>query len=79
MKIELDLDEGWTLMSYVVHRIIEETPLSDEDKAKIRLWRSEEMRATSDEMRLLTEKLNRDLNQAIQRKQRSQIQKHDWS
>jgi hypothetical protein len=75
----LDLDESWNLMSYVVHQMVEESPLSDEDKAKIRLWRSEEMRATSDEMRLLSDKINRDLNQAMQRKQRSHIQKHDWS
>lgn len=78
MRIELDIDECWTLMSYIVHRLLEETPLSDEDRAKIRLWRSEEMRPTSDQMRVLTEKINRDLNQALQRKERSQIQRHDW-
>jgi hypothetical protein len=79
MKVELEIDESWNLMSYIVNRMLEETPLSDEDRAKVRRWRSEEMRPTSDEMRLLTEKINRDLNQAIQRKQRSAIQKHDWS
>ena len=78
MKIELEVEEAWTLMSYVLHRIIEETPLSDEDRAKIRLWRSEQMRPTSDQMRVLAEKINRDLNQALQRKERSAIQRHDW-
>lgn len=79
MKVEFDIDEAWNLMSYIVYRIIEDTPLSDEDRAKIRLWRSEQMRQTGDQMRVLTEKINRDLNQTLQRKQRSYIQRHDWS
>ena len=36
MKIELDIDEAWNLMSYVVGRAAEESSLPDADRAKIR-------------------------------------------
>ena len=78
MKIELDVDESWALMSYVLTRLLEETELPDGDRAKIRRWRSQEMQPSKEGMRLLTEKINRDLAQAIERKQRSQIRKPDW-
>ena len=78
MKIEIDVDESWALMSRVVARLLEETSLPDADRAKIRRWRSQEMQPSKEGMRLLTEKINRDLAQAIERKQRSQIRKPDW-
>ena len=78
MKIELDVDESWALMSYVLTRLLEETELPDGDRAKVRRWRSQEMQPSKEGMRLLTEKINRDLAQAIERKQRSQIRKPDW-
>ena len=78
MKIELDVDESWALTSYVLTRLLEETELPDADRAKVRRWRSREMQPSKEGMRLLTEKINRDLAQAIERKQRSQIRKPDW-
>ena len=78
MKIELDVDESWALMSYVLTRLLEETELPDGDRAKVRRWRSQEMQPSKEGMRLLTEKINRDLAQAVERKQRSQIRKPDW-
>jgi len=78
VKIELDVDESWALMSYVLTRLLEETELPDGDRAKVRRWRSQEMQPSKEGMRLLTEKINRDLAQAIERKQRSQIRKPDW-
>ncbi len=78
MKIELDVDESWALTSYVLTRLLEEAELPDPDRAKVRRWRSQEMQPSKEGMRLLTEKINRDLVQAIERKQRSQIRKPDW-
>jgi hypothetical protein len=78
MKVELDVDESWALTSYVLTRLLEEAELPDADRAKVRLWRSQEMQPSKEGMRLLTEKINRDLAQAIERKQRSQIRKPDW-
>jgi len=78
MKVELDSDETWALMSYVVDRLLQETDLPDADRASIRRWRSEQMRPASEPMKLLTRKINEDLARALQTKQRSQIRRPDW-
>ena len=78
MKVELDSDETWALMSYVVDRLLQETDLPDADRARIRRWRSEQMRPAGEPMKLLTRKINEDLARALQTKQRSQIRKPDW-
>ena len=78
MKVELDSDETWSLMSHVVDRLLRETDLPDADRARIRRWRSEQMRPAGEPMRLLTRKINEDLARALQTKQRSQIRRPDW-
>jgi hypothetical protein len=78
MKVELDNDEAWNLLSHVVGRLVDETTLADTDRARIRRWKSDEMRVTSQEMLVVTQKLNADLAQALERKTRSQLRKPDW-
>ena len=78
MKVELDTDEAWNLLSHVIVRMVDETTLSDQDKARIRRWKSDEMRATSQEMRVLTSKINEDLAKTMERKTKSQLRKPDW-
>ena len=78
MKVEFDNDEAWNLMSQIIVQLVEETPLSDADKAKIRRWKTDEMRTTSQEVRVLTQKMNDDLKQLNERKTRSQLRKPDW-
>jgi hypothetical protein len=78
MKVELDGDETWALMSHVVDRLLQDTDLPDADRARIRRWRSEQMRPASEPMKLLTRKINEDLARALQTKQRSQIRRPDW-
>jgi hypothetical protein len=78
MKVELDSDETWALMSHVVDQLLQETDLPDADRARIRRWRSEQMRPAGEPMRLLTRKINEDLARALQTKQRSQIRRPDW-
>ena len=78
MKVELDTDEAWNLLSHVIVRMVDETTLTDQDKARIRRWKSDEMRATSQEMRVLTSKINEDLAKTMERKTKSQLRKPDW-
>jgi hypothetical protein len=78
MKVELDSDETWALMTYVVEQVIQDKGLPDADRARIRRWRSEQMRPGGEPMKLLTRKINEDLARALQTKQRSQIRKPDW-
>jgi hypothetical protein len=78
MKVELDTDETWALMSLVVARLVDEAKLPAGDKAKIRRWRSDEMQPGREPMRVLTDKVNADIAQQMARKTRSQIRKPDW-
>lgn len=78
MKVEFDTEEAWSLMSHVVNQLVETAELSDADRAKIRRWKSDEMRVTSQEMKVLTAKINEDLAKTWERKTRSKIVKPDW-
>ncbi len=78
MKVELDNDEAWNLLSHVVVRLLDETPLSDSDRARIRRWKSEEMRETTQEMRDLTQKMNEEVAKTLERKTKSQLRRPDW-
>jgi hypothetical protein len=78
MKVELENEEAWNLLSHVIGRLIEETELEDADRARIRRWKSDEMRVTSQEMRVLTSKINEDLHKTLDRKTKSQLRKPDW-
>ena len=78
MKVELDEDETWQLMSLVVARLVDDAGLSSGDRAKVRRWRSDTMKAGREPMRVLTRKINDDLAQVWERKKRSGIRKPDW-
>ena len=78
MKVEFEVEEAWNLMSNVIGRLLEETELSDSDRARIRRWKTDEMRMTSQEMRVLGQKINEDLRAMLERKTKSQLRKPDW-
>jgi len=78
MRVELDVDESWVLLSVVVKRLIDDLRLSEEDRANLRRWRGEDMRTSGDAIRALLQKLNDDLERSQKNRQRSLIQKHDW-
>jgi hypothetical protein len=78
MKVELDTDEAWNLLSHIIVRLVDEAELADSDRAKIRRWKSEEMRPTSQEMRVLASKINEDMAKTMERKNKSQLRKPDW-
>lgn len=79
MKVEFDTEEAWNLMSHVIGRLLDETALSDSDRARVRRWKSDEMKVTGQEMRVLAQKLNEDLQKNMGRKTRSQLRKPDWA
>ena len=78
MRLELELEEGRELLSLIVDRLAEQAGLSDKDRATVKRWRSERMKAGSDGMKELTEKLNADLERALKTKEKSAVQKADW-
>jgi hypothetical protein len=78
MKIELDADETWELLSVVVARLAGGASLPDKDRAALRRWRSDSMQPGSEPVRLLTRKINGDLAEAQARQKRSPIRKPDW-
>ncbi len=78
MRLELELEEGRELLSLIVDRLAEQTGLSDKDRATVKRWRSERMKAGSDGMSELTNKINADLERALRTKEKSAVQKADW-
>jgi hypothetical protein len=78
MRLELDAEEGRELLSLIVNRLAEEAGLSGEDRAAVRRWHSDQMKAGSDDMRELTGKINADLERALRDKEKSAVQKPDW-
>ena len=71
-----ELAEGLTI---IINRIADEAGLSDKDRAMLKRWRSSKMKLGSDDMLELVDKANEDFAQMLLRRERSQIQKHDWN
>ena len=78
MRLELDPEEARELLALIVDRLAEGAGLSDEDRATLRRWRSESMKAGSQGMRELTAKVNADIERALRTKEKSAVRKPDW-
>jgi len=78
MKLELESEEARELLSALVDRLLNEAGLGDGDRAALRRWRSESMKAGSEEMKALTAKVNADIDRALRAKAKSVVQKPDW-
>ncbi len=78
MKLELEPEEGRELLSLIVDRLAAEAGLGDQDRATVKRWRSEQMKAGSDGMKELTVRINADLERALRSKEKSAVQKPDW-
>jgi len=78
VKLELEAEEARELLVLIVDRLIDEAGLSDADRASLRRWRSEGMRAGSDGMKELTARINADIDRALKSKEKSAIMKPDW-
>ena len=78
MRLELEQEESVELLSLIVDRITQEAKLTTKDRAAVKRWRSEQMKAGYDAMKELTDKINADLERAIQAKAKSAVQRADW-
>ena len=77
VKVELDLEESWELMSFVVNAMLDDVKMNKTDRAKIRRWKSGEMRTGGEEMKALHEKLNADLQRLWDVRRKSDIRTSD--
>jgi hypothetical protein len=78
MRVQIDEDETWAMLSTVMQLVLDQSDLSDDDRAALRRWRSEQMRPGRESSKALLERLNADLERVLKGKERSAIQKHDW-
>jgi hypothetical protein len=78
MKIEFEIEEVRELLAFLCDRLIEDAGLEETDRAAIRKWRSDSMRAGSEGMRDLTAKANADLARTLENKRRATVVKPDW-
>ncbi len=78
MRVELEPDEARELLLLIVQRVAQEADLSEEDRAQLRRWFSEQMRTGSEAMKELTQKINADLERIWRTKQRSAVRRPDW-
>ncbi len=78
MRVQIDEDETWAMLSTVMKKVLDEAGLSDEDRAALKRWRSEQMRPGREASKALLDRLNADLERVVKAKERSAIQKHDW-
>jgi len=78
MEVKFTDDEIAEALTVLVNRIADEAGLSDKDRAMLKRWRSS-MKLGSDDMQELVEKANEDFARMFTRRERSQIQKHDWN
>ena len=78
MKVEFTVDEIWSMMDNVVDQLAE-LKLGKKDLAALRRWRSDEMSPGDPLMRLLSEKVNDELQRVAVRNEVSPITKPDWA
>jgi hypothetical protein len=78
MRVQIDEDEAWAILSTIMMKVLDEADLSDDDRAALRRWRSEQMRPGREASKALLDRLNADLERVLKGKERSSIQKHDW-
>ena len=78
VKVELDIEEAWSVMNRIVGQMLDEVELEKSDRAAIRRWKSNEMRPGREEMDALHEKINADIERLWEVRRKSEIRKPDW-
>ena len=79
MDVRFTDDEIAEALTVLVNLMADEAGLPDKDRAMLRRWRTARMKLGSDGMQELVDKTNEDFAQMMVRRERSQIQKHDWN
>ncbi len=77
MKVEFSLDEVVAMASIVVDGVLD-TKLGRKDSANVRRWRNDVLNATTADMKLLAEKVNRELDRTQAGNRKTGIVKPDW-
>ena len=79
MEVKFTDDEIAEALTVLVNRMADDAGLSDKDRAMLKRWRTSKMKLGSDDMQELVDKANEDFAKMFTRRERSQIQKHDWN
>jgi len=79
MEVKFTDDEIAEALTVLVNRMADDAGLSDKDRAMLKRWRTSKMKLGSDDMQELVDKANEDFAKGLVRRERSQIQKHDWN
>ena len=77
MRLILEPDEAWSIMTLVVAQVLDQAELSDEGKAAIRRWRSDRHEGTV-EVADLTVALNEVLGTTLDEKTTRLIRRKGW-
>ena len=78
VTIQFNVDESWELMSFVLNRMLAEVDISKSDRAKVRRWKSSEMRTNGEDMHVLGEKINTDISRLWDTRRKGHIRTSDW-
>ena len=79
MELRFTDDELVQALTIIVNEMADTAGLSDKDRAMLKRWRSSRMKLGTDDMDDFVRKANDDFRQSMQRRERSQIRKPDWS
>jgi hypothetical protein len=79
MKVEFTLEEVQVMLDAVIDPLADLPGLTRADKAALKRWRQDGMRGVSADMKLLTDKMNSELQQAQDNLEARQIVKPDWA
>ena len=74
MRLLLEADEAWSIMTLTVSQVLDGTELSEGGRAAVRKWRSERAEGT-EAMNLLAEELNEALGNVIDERTRKLIRR----
>jgi len=80
MKVEFEIEEVWTMFNAVLDELVVLPGVKKDrrDVAALRRWRTDEMSPGTDAMKLLAEKVNREIQREHERAEVSPIKKPDW-
>ena len=74
MRLILDADEAWSIMTLTVSQVLDGAALSDDGRAAVRKWRSDRADGT-ESMNVLAEEMNEALGNIIDERTRKLIRR----
>ena len=77
MRVILETDEAWSIMTLVMSQVIDQVELSDEGKTALRRWRTDRNDGTA-EMSDLTVTMNETLGTVMDERTERLIRRKGW-